>query len=84
MSEKRGPYLVGGTQSTDAETLAEIAEDMAAAIREWEQYKKDRLESKPVGGMIAWASLRRVDYLLMAALKEYDDYTQMERTGATP
>lgn len=61
-------------------TLAEVAEQMAEAIREWNRAKREREEWKPIPGMVPPAkyldNARNANILLTKALKEYEAFQQ--------
>ena len=63
-------------------TLEEIAESMAAAIREWNKAKAERESWKPVVGQMPPAHLlgnaKKANIMLSEALENYETFKRME------
>ena len=68
--------------------LAEIAEQMAVAIREWNRAKREREEWRPVPGMVPpdkyLNNAKKANILLTQALEEYEAFQHSVQADASP
>jgi hypothetical protein len=66
-------------------SIYEIAENMAAAIREWNRAKQERESWKPVPGQVPpigiLGSAKKANAMLTRALEEYEQFKSSEQLG---